>query len=240
MTRAQLRRYMRNVAFVSLMEPKDFYEAEDDECWLMAMQEELDQFKRSEVWILVPRLNNKKVVGTRWVLKNKLDEFGNVLTNKARLVAQGYSQQEAIDYGETFAPVVRLEAIRILCAFASYKGFKLFKMDEKSAFLNGYIDDEVYVSQPPGFEDRKFPDHVYKLKKALYGLKQAPRAWYERLTKFLMFKGFVRVCVDTTLFTLRKNKDILLAQVYVDDIIFGATNESLYREFGDHMKAEFL
>ncbi|WCJ23989.1 Retrovirus-related Pol polyprotein from transposon RE1 [Euphorbia peplus] len=239
MTRAQLRRYMGNVAFVSLLEPKDFYEAADDDSWLMAMQEELDQFKRSEVWILVPRPNNKKVVGTRWVLKNKLDEFGNVVRNKARLVAQGYSQQEGIDYGETFAPVARLEAIRILCAFASYKGFKLFQMDVKSAFLNGYIDEEVYVSQPPGFEDPKFPDHVYKLKKALYGLKQAPRAWYERLTKFLLSKGFVRGCVDTTLFTLKKNKDILIAQVYVDDIIFGATNESLCREFSDHMKAEF-
>ncbi|WCJ26514.1 Retrovirus-related Pol polyprotein from transposon RE1 [Euphorbia peplus] len=239
MTRAQLRRYMGNVAFVSLMEPKDFYEAADDDSWLMAMQEELDQFKRSEVWILVPRPNNKKVVGTRWVLKNKLDEFGNVVRNKARLVAQGYSQQEGIDYGETFAPVARLEAIRILCAFASYKGFKLFQMDVKSAFLNGYIDEEVYVSQPPGFEDPKFPDHVYKLKKALYGLKQAPRAWYERLTKFLLSKGFVRGCVDTTLFTLKKNKDILIAQVYVDDIIFGATNESLCREFSNHMKAEF-
>ncbi|WCJ44342.1 Retrovirus-related Pol polyprotein from transposon RE1 [Euphorbia peplus] len=239
MTRAQLRRYMGNVAFVSLLEPKDFYEAADDDSWLMAMQEELDQFKRSEVWILVPRPNNKKVVGTRWVLKNKLDEFGNVVRNKARLVAQGYSQQEGIDYGETFAPVARLEAIRILCAFASYKGFKLFQMDVKSAFLNGYIDEEVYVSQPPGFEDPKFPDHVYKLKKALYGLKQAPRAWYERLTKFLLSKGFVRGCVDTTLFTLKKNKDILIAQVYVDDIIFGATNESLCREFSNHMKAEF-
>ncbi|WCJ31588.1 Retrovirus-related Pol polyprotein from transposon RE1 [Euphorbia peplus] len=239
MTRAQLRRYMGNVAFVSLLEPKDFYEAADDDSWLMAMQEELDQFKRSEVWTLVPRPNNIKVVGTRWVLKNKLDEFGNVVRNKARLVAQGYSQQEGIDYGETFAPVARLEAIRILCAFASYKGFKLFQMDVKSAFLNGYIDEEVYVSQPPGFEDPKFPDHVYKLKKALYGLKQAPRAWYERLTKFLLSKGFVRGCVDTTLFTLKKNKDILIAQVYVDDIIFGATNESLCREFSDHMKAEF-
>ncbi|WCJ21124.1 Retrovirus-related Pol polyprotein from transposon RE1 [Euphorbia peplus] len=112
-------------------------------------------------------------------------------------------------------------------------------MDVKSAFLNGYIDDEVYVSQPLGFEDPTFPDHVYKLKKAFYGLKQAPRAWYERLTKFFLSKGFVKECVVTTLFTLRKNKDVLLAQVYVDDIIFGATNESLCREFSDHMKVEF-
>ena len=113
--------------------------------------------------------------------KNKLDESGVITRNKARLVAKGYNQEEGIDYEETFAPVARLEAIRILLAFASMKRFKLYQMDVKSVFLNGYIKEEVYVEQPPGFEDPRHPNHVFKLKKAIYGLKQAPRAWYVRL-----------------------------------------------------------
>jgi hypothetical protein len=121
---------------------------------------------------------------------------GLVVRNKARLVAQGYCQKEGIDYEETFAPVVRLEAIRILLSFAASKGFKLFEMDVKSAFLNGYIEEEVYVRQPPGFESSKFPNHVFKLQKALYGLKQAPRAWYERLKSFLLSKGFKMGSMD--------------------------------------------
>ena len=115
-----------------------------------------------------------------------MDENGIIIRNKARLVVQGYNQQEGIDYEETFAPVARLEAIRMLLAFACHKNFILYQMDVKSAFLNGFINEEVYVEQPSGFESFNFPNHVFKLKKALYGLKQAPRAWYERLSKFLI------------------------------------------------------
>ena len=113
-----------------------------------------------------------------------MDEQGQVTRNKARLVAKGYNQEEGIDYNETFTPVARLEAIRILLAFASFMDFKLFQMDVKSAFLNGFIEEEVYVKQPPSFENFEFPKHVFKLTKALYGLKQAPRVWYERLSSF--------------------------------------------------------
>ena len=126
------------------------------------------------------------VIGTKWVLKNKQGEDGEVVRNKAHLVAQEYSQVEGLDFGETFAPVARLEAIRILLAFATSKGFKLYQMDVKSAFLNGVIQEEVYVWQPPGFESLKFLDRVYKLSKALYGLKQASRAWYDRFKTFLL------------------------------------------------------
>ncbi|GJX48459.1 retrovirus-related pol polyprotein from transposon TNT 1-94 [Tanacetum coccineum] len=121
---------------------------------------------------------------TKWVFKNKLDENGIVSRNKARLVAQGYNQQEGIDYDETYAPVARLESIRILLAIACANDFKLYQMDVKSAFLNGFINEEVYVAQPPGFIDFQKPNYVYKLKKALYGLKQAPKAWYDRLKAF--------------------------------------------------------
>ncbi|KAI4371459.1 hypothetical protein MLD38_019692 [Melastoma candidum] len=141
------------------------------------MQEELNQFEQNKVWTLVQRLKDRSVVGTKWISRNKLDESGYVVRNKARLVAKGYSQSEGIDYDETYAPVARLEAIRLLLAYACYNDFKLFQMDVKSTFLNGE-KEEVYVDQPLGFEDPKKHDHVYKLDKALYGLKQALRAWY--------------------------------------------------------------
>jgi len=130
-----------------------------------------------------------------------LDESGNVVRNKARLVAQGYTQIEGIDFEKIFAPVAWLEAIWITLAFASYKDFKLFQMDVKSAFLNRFIEEEMYVEQPPGFVDHTHPDFVFKLDKALYGLKQAPRAWYERLSSFLISNGFAKGTIDTTLFT---------------------------------------
>ena len=164
---------------------------------------------------------------------------GIVIRNKARLVAQGYRQEEGIDYDETFSPVARLEAIRLFLAFALYKKMKVFQMDVKSAFLNGVLNEKVYVSQPPGFEHLKFPDHVYKLDKALYGLKQAPRAWYETLSKFLLGKGFTKGHIDNTLFIKKYGQDTLLIQIYVDDIIFGSSNESLCKEFGQIMQEKF-
>ena len=163
------------------------------------------------------------IIGTKWVFRNKMDEHGVITINKARLAAKGYNQEEGIDYDETYAPVARLEAVRLLLAFSCIKGFKLFKMDVKSAFLNGYINEEVFVSQPPGFEDHQHPEYVFKLKKALYRLKQAPRQWYERLSDFLTSQGYDRGTSDKTLFFKRKEDDIILVQVYVDDIIFGQT-----------------
>jgi hypothetical protein len=133
-----------------------------------------------------------------------------VVRSKARLVAQGYTQVEGLDFRETYAPVVRLEAIRILLAYTCAHNIKLYQMDVKSVFLNGYINEEVYVEQPLGFEDYKQPNHVYKLRKALYGLKQAPRAWYERLRDFLLSKGFKMGKVDTTLFTKKIGKDLFV------------------------------
>jgi hypothetical protein len=151
--------------------------------------------------------------------------------NKARLVAQGYSQVEGLDFGETFAPVARLEAIRILLAFTTPKGFKLYQMDVKSAFLNGVIQEEVYVRQPRGFESSKYPDRVYKLSKALYGLKQASRAWYARIKMFLLEHGYVMGSVDKTIFTLIHGTDFLFVRIYVDDIIFGALLTLLRPDF---------
>jgi len=167
----------------------------------------------SIVWELVEKLDNYPVIGTKWVFRNKLYENGIVIRNKARLVAKGYNQEEGIDYEETYAPIARLEVIRMLLAFASIMDFKLYQMDVKSAFLNGFIQEEVYVDQPPGLENLEKPNHVFKLKKALCGLKQAPRAWYERLSTFFLEKDFSRCKVDTTLFIKRKLNDILLVQI---------------------------
>jgi hypothetical protein len=172
-TRSRVAHFCEHYSFVSSIEPYKMEDVLRDSDWVLAMQEELNNFTRSEVWHLVPR-PNQNVVGTKWVFHNKQDEHGVVTRNKARLVAKGYSQVECLDFNGTYALVARLESIRIILAYATYHGFKLYQMDVKSAFLNGPIKEEVYVEKPPGFEDSEYPNHVYKLSKALYGLKQAP------------------------------------------------------------------
>jgi hypothetical protein len=162
-----------------------------------------------------------------------------VTRNKARLVAKGYSQVKGLDFDETYAPVARLESIQILIAYVTYHGFKLYQMDVKSAFLIGPIKEDVYVEQPPSFEDSEYPSHVYKLSKALYGLKQAPRAWYECLRDFLIANGFKVRKADPTLFTKTIDKDLFICQIYVDDIIFGSTNMSSCEEFSRIMIHKF-
>jgi hypothetical protein len=174
------------------------------------MHEELENFERNQVWTLVDPRRDVNVIGTKWVFKNKQGEDGEFVRNKARLVAQGYSQVEGLEFGETFAPVAHLEAIRILLAFVESKGFKLDQMDVKSALLNGVIQEEIYVRQPPGFESLKYSDRVYKLSKALYGLKQASRAWYARLKTFLLKHGYFMESVNKTLFTPNHGTDFLL------------------------------
>jgi hypothetical protein len=153
--------------------------------WVVAMQEELNNFKRNEVWSLVER-PKQNVVGNKWVFHNKQDEHGVVTSNNAWLVAKGYSQVKDLDFDETFAPVARLESIRILLTYAPHYGFKLYQMDVKITFLNDPIKEKVYVEQSPSFQSEEYPNHVYKLQKALYGLKPAPRTWYECLRDFLL------------------------------------------------------
>ncbi|GJV58773.1 putative ribonuclease H-like domain-containing protein, partial [Tanacetum coccineum] len=170
-------------------------------------------------WILVDLPHGAKVIGTKWVYRNKRDERGVVVRNKARLVAQGHRQEDGINYDEVFAPVAKIEAI--------------------SAFLYGTIDEEVYVSQPPGFVDPDHPKKVYKVVKALYGLHQARRAWYATLSTFLEKHGYRRGTIDKTLFIKKDKKDIMLVQVYVDDIIFGSTRKSWCDEFKALMKGIF-
>ena len=226
-------------SFLSQDEPKKVEDALLDPDWVLAMQDELNQFERNQVWKLVPKPRNRTVIGTKWVFRNKMDENGMITRNKARLVAKGYCQEEGIDFDETFAPVARLEAIRIFLAYAAHANFKVYQMDVKSAFLNGELEEEVYVSQPPGFEDPEFPEFVYYLLKALYGLKQAPRAWYDTLSQFLLENHFTRGTVDKTLFHRIVNGSMLLVQIYVDDIIFGSTDEKLCKRFAKLMQSKY-
>ncbi|GJR09600.1 putative ribonuclease H-like domain-containing protein [Tanacetum coccineum] len=225
--------------FLSHEEPKKIIHALKDLSWIEAMQEELLQFKLQEVWTLVDLPNGKRAIGSKWVFRDKKDERGIVIRNKARLVAQGYTQEEGIDYDEVSTPVARIEAIRLFLAYASFKDFVVYQMDVKSSFLYGKIEEEVYVCQPPGFEDPDFPDRVYKVEKALYGLHQAPRAWYETLSTYLLDNGFQRGKIDKTLFIKRHKGDILLVQVYVDDIIFGSTKKELCNAFEKLMHEKF-
>jgi hypothetical protein len=186
----------------------------------------------------VPR-PKQNVVGTKWVFRNKQDEHMVVTRNKARLVEKGYAQVIGLDFEETFAPAARLQSICILLAYAAHHAFKLFQMDVKSAFLNEPIKEEVYVEQPPGFEDDRYPDHVYKLSKALYGLKQAIREWYEWLRDFLISNAFKTEKANTTLFTKACNGDLFVSQIYVDDIIFVSTNQKSCEEFSRVMMQKF-
>nr|GFA36885.1 ribonuclease H-like domain, reverse transcriptase, RNA-dependent DNA polymerase [Tanacetum cinerariifolium] len=161
----------------SITEHKRVHQALKDLSFIKAMQEELLQFKMQKFWILVDLPHGKRTIGTKWVYRNKKDERGIVVRNKARLVAQRHTQEEEIEYEEVFAPVARIKAIRLFLAYDSFMGFMVYQMDVKSEFLYGTIEEEVYVCQPSGFEDPDHPDKVYKVVKALYGLHQALRAW---------------------------------------------------------------
>ncbi|GJS13431.1 retrovirus-related pol polyprotein from transposon TNT 1-94 [Tanacetum coccineum] len=224
---------------LSKLEPKNFKMAVIEDCWFQAMQDEIHEFDRLEVWELVPRPVYVMVIALKWIYKVKLDEYGDVLKNKARLVAKGYRQEEGINFEESFAPVARIEAIRIFIANAATKNMIIYQMDVKTAFLNGDLQEEVFVSQPEGFEDPDNPTHVYRLKKALYGLKQAPRAWYDTLSKFLMANNFFKGAVDPTLFTRKSGKHILLVQIYVDNIIFASTDHNACNIFSKEMSSKF-
>ncbi|GJT48652.1 retrovirus-related pol polyprotein from transposon TNT 1-94 [Tanacetum coccineum] len=188
---------------------------------------------------LVPQPDKVMVITLKWICKVKLDEMEGILKNKAQLVARGYRQEEGIDFEESFAPVARLEAIRIFLTFAAHMNMVVYQMDVKTAFLVGNLREEVYVSQQDGFMDKDNPNHVYKLKKALYGLKQASRACYDMLSSFLISQDFSKGSLDPTLFIHREGKELLLVQIYVDDIIFAASTPELCDLFSKIMCSKF-
>ncbi|GJT67689.1 retrovirus-related pol polyprotein from transposon TNT 1-94 [Tanacetum coccineum] len=201
--------------------------------------EEIHEFERLEVWELVPCPDRVMLIKLKWIFKVKKDEFGGVLKNKARLVAKRYRQEEGIDFEESFAPVARIEAIRIFIANDANNNMTIYHMDVKIKFLNGELREEVYVTKLEGFVDQDNQTHVYKLKKALYGLKQAQCTWYDMLSSFLLTQQFSKGAVDPTLFTRKAGNDILLVQIYVNDIIFASTNPSMCDKFANIMSSKF-
>jgi len=203
------------------------------------MEEEIEKIENNKTWTLVLRPKDKNVIGIKWVYKKKLDENGEVTRNKERLVCKGYAQEEGINYGEEFAPVARLEGVRTLLSYSTYKGFKFYQMDVKFAFLNGILEEEVYIEQPEGFVNANNKKMVCRLHKALYGLKKAPRAWYERLHNYFLKIGFERIDHNRNLYLkIEKGKGILLSKNFVDDIIFGG-QDTLCKAFANEMKQEF-
>jgi hypothetical protein len=209
-----------HIAFISMMEPKNFNEDRKYDHWVKAMNEELDQIEKNNTWEMVHRPEGKNIIGSKWIFKNKLNEQGQVVRNKERLVCKGYAQIEGLEFDETFAPVEILEAVRIFLSYACHKRFKVYQMDVKSDFLNGYLNEEVYMEQLEVFELSYNPDLVCKLKKDLYGLEQAPHAWYHKMDTYLKEKGLKRGTIDNNLYIKIEDNDFLIMLFYVDDIIF--------------------
>ncbi|GJT39596.1 retrovirus-related pol polyprotein from transposon TNT 1-94 [Tanacetum coccineum] len=218
-----------NVFALEPIKPKNFKTVVTEPCWFEAMQEEIHEFDRLQVLELVPKPDYVMIIALKWIYKVKLDEYGDVLKNKA--AAKGYHQEEGIDFKESFALVVRIEAIRIFIANAASKNMTIYQMDVKTAFLNGELK-EVYLSQPEGFVDPDHPTYVYHLKKA-------PRAWYDILSRFLLDNKFSKGVVDPTLFTQKTGKHILPVQIYVDDIIFASTDPKACDIFSKEMSSKF-
>ncbi|KAI5314779.1 hypothetical protein L3X38_043955 [Prunus dulcis] len=222
-----------------IIEPESFEEAAKDDSWKKAMEDEITMIEKNNTWELMDRPFDKPIIGVKWVYKTKLNLDGYVQKNKARLVAKGYSQKPRIDFNETFAPVARLDTVRTLVAVAAQRKWRLFQLDVKSAFLNGVLNEEVYVDQPSGFVIQGSEDKVYMLKNALYGLKQAPRAWYEEINSYFIKTGFYRSPSEATLYTKMSTSGNLIVSLYVDDIIYTGSSKEMMAAFKNDMMRQY-
>ncbi|CAL5340699.1 unnamed protein product [Camellia sinensis] len=220
---------------VAVTKPVGFEEAKNDQKWIEAMKEEMRMKEKNHTWELMEKPQNRKIIGVKWVFSTKLNANGSINKYKARLVVKGYAQIYGVDFSETIAPVARLDTIRLLLAIAAQKCWKIYQLDVKSAFLNGFLQEEIYVEQLEGFVMQGHEDKVYLLKKMLYGLKQAPRAWYSRIDSHLLSLGFVKSLSEFTPY-VKEATDLIIVPVYVDDLLIIGSNEELVKEF----KAEML
>lgn len=229
-----------NMALVVSSDPLCFEEAVKSSKWRMAMDIEIKSIEKNQTWKLTELPTGAKKIGVKWIYKTKLNELGEVDKYKARLVAKGYSQQHGVDYTEVFAPVARMDTVRMIIALAAQRSWRIYQLDVKSAFLHGELNEDVYVEQPKGYEKKGSEHKVYKLQKALYGLKQAPRAWFSRIEAHFISEGFQRCYSEQTLF-IKWNKEgkILIVSVYVDDLIFTGDDELMMSEFKNSMMREF-
>lgn len=235
-----LRQIYENDEFAMMAsDPVAYQEAAREEVWIEAMKEELAAIEKNSTWEMTDLPEGKNVIGLKWVFKTKLNADGSIQKHKARLVAKGYSQQQGIDFEETFSPVARFETVRLLLALAAQLKWKVYQLDVKSAFLNGDLDEEVYVAQPEGFEIQGREEKVYKLNKALYGLKQAPRAWYSKIDSYFHDNGFAKSENEPTLYIKKQGTDFMILCLYVDDIIYMGSNLPMLEEFKGFMMNKF-
>ncbi|GJT03937.1 zinc finger, CCHC-type containing protein [Tanacetum coccineum] len=220
-------------------EPRNYKEASKDEKWIEAMEIELDSINKNNTWTLTTLPTNQKAIGLKWVFKTKRDAKGKIIKYKARLVAKGYVQEQGIDFDEVFAPVARIETVRLILALAAYHGWQVHHLDVKSAFLHGDLKEEVYVTQPEGFIQQGNSGKVYKLTKALYGLRQAPRAWNMKLDQTLKSLDFKKCNLEQAVYTKRSKTSTLIVGVYVDDLIITGTPRKEIDLFKSQMKDKF-
>ncbi|CAL9003639.1 unnamed protein product [Prunus brigantina] len=232
-----------NLAHLALFtndDPTSYCEAVKSEKWKQAMDREIEAIEKNNTWELIDLPSRGKVIGVKWIFKIKLNENGEVDKYKARLVAKGYCQQYGVDYSEVFAPVARMDTIRVVISITAQRSWKIYQLDVKAAFLHGEINEEVFVEQPLGYVQKGSEGKVYRLKKALYGLKQAPRAWYSRIEAYFIKEGFSKCPFEHTLFikTAKAGK-ILIVCLYVDDLIFTGNDEVMFEQFKRSMMLEF-
>ena len=220
-------------------EPNTLEEALGDEKWRKAMHEEYVALQKNKTWHLVPPRQGKNLIDCKWVFRIKRKSDGTIDRYKARLVAKGFKQRYGIDYEDTFSPVVKAATIRLVLSIAVSRGWSLRQLDVRNAFLHGVLEEEVYMKQPPGFENKNAPSHVCKLDKALYGLKQAPRAWYSRLSQKMQTLGFVPSKSDTSLFVYNKCNTHIFVLIYVDDIIVTSSSDEAVTGLLKDLSAEF-
>jgi len=225
--------------FTTADEPTSFGEAELAACWRQAMRVELRSIEENATWELASLPAGHRAIGLKWVFKVKRDELGNIIRHKARLVAKGYVQRAGVDFDEVFAPVARMESIRTLLALAAHEGWKVHHMDVKSAFLNGGLREEVYVSHPPGFIIGNDDGKVLRLRKALYGLRQAPRAWNAKLDASMISLGFQRSSSEHGIYTRSNDASRLVIGIYVDDLIITGASSDAINEFKQDMMRLF-
>lgn len=224
---------------VAVCKPSCCEEALKDPKWKKAMKDEISMIKKNKTWEMVDKPQDRKVIGVKWVFRTKLNADCSINKYKSRLVVKGYAQIFGVDYSDTFTPVSRLDTIRLVLVVAAQQGWKVFQLDVKSAFLNGVLQEEIYVEQPEGFVMHGEEDKVYLLKKSLYGLKQAPRAWYSRINEHLLSIGFVKSLSEATLYVKHKGKKFLIVSLYVDDLLVTGDDTRLVEEFKQEMMQVF-
>eukprot|EP01018_Ginkgo_biloba_P017000 Gb_31767 [translate_table: standard] len=221
-------------------EPSTVEEARKEQKWNAAMDAKIQAVRKNKTWDLVKLPASKKAICCRWVYKTKYRANGSIDKHKARLVAKGYKQQEGIDYQETFAPVAKMNTVRIILALVAQLNWQLYQMDVKSAFLNGDLSKEVYMEQPPSYVQKGKEDHVCRLKKALYGLKQEPRAWYEKIDRYFLDTGFVRSSVDSNLYMkVRDSMSVTFVVLYVDHLLITGNDVSMISDLKKDLQMNF-